>query len=454
MLMKDAVKLQHNTFQTNKTKDIQFRIDLLKKLYQLIQTHEYEISSALKSDLGKSDYESYMTEIGIVLSEIRYQIKNINKWSKPIHVATPLALFPSTSKILKEPYGVVLVLAPWNYPFQLAMVPAIGALGAGNCVLIKASRSSSNTASLMKKLINENFDPSIFYVIDQNEDYDSILSEKVDYIFFTGSERVGKTIMKAASEHCTPVTLELGGKSPVFVHSSADLQIAAKRIIWGKSINSGQTCVAPDYVLVDHKIHKEFIEALQVAISNLHPDSILNSDYPNIINENHYSRLKALIEKEYHRSEVQYDEEQHKISLVLFKNTSFDDEIMKEEIFGPILPVISVTNWDETIDTIKRRPKPLACYVFSQDQVFTDRIHHDVSFGGGCVNDVVMHLANHHLPFGGVGSSGLGNYHGKASFDTFTHQKSVLTTPKWPDLPFRYMPYRKSLLKLIKMLLR
>lgn len=454
MKTEELIILQQNYFNSNATKDIDFRITMLRKLYHLIQTNEKEIAAALYQDLSKSDYEAYLTEIGIVLSEISTLLRHIRKWAKPKRVATPLALFPSSSRLYQEPYGVVLVMSPWNYPFQLALAPVAGAIAAGNCVLIKGSQSSAATTALLKRLINEHFDPCFMQVLDNEEGYDAILAQKYDYIFFTGSERVGKIVMKAASEHCTPVSLELGGKSPAIVDASADLTLAARRILWGKIINSGQTCVAPDYVLVDQAVKDKLIEELLYQKEALLKDPVNNPDYPKIINSHHYERLSNLLTQQKHKSQVDKDDRTRKIAPVLFTQATFDDPIMQEEIFGPILPIISYSSLDWAIMQVKQHPKPLACYLFSKNQHFLDRLVHEVSYGGGCINDTVMHLANHHLPFGGIGSSGMGSYHGKASFDTFSHTKSVLNTPLLLDMPFRYPPYNRKLLKLIKLLLK
>lgn len=454
MQMNEIVKEQRHYYTMGATQSVEFRLAQLKKLYALVKDNEEALNNALALDLGKSAYEAYITEIGIVLSELSYAIKHLKKWSKPKKVLTPLSLFPSSSQILKEPYGVALILSPWNYPVQLALVPAIGAIAAGNCVILKASKSSIHTTALLQKMINANFESSFFTVLDGSLSYEEILAEKVDTIFFTGSERVGKIVMEAASKHCTPISLELGGKSPVFVDDSADLDLAAKRILWGKLINCGQTCVAPDYILVQDRVKDKLIEQLLFQKATMIGDAINNPEYPHIINEHHFKRLKQLIENEKHKTTCAFDEKALRIEPVLFTEVTFDSEIMQEEIFGPILPILSFACLDDAIQHVVDRPKPLACYIFSRNRAHISKLTQQVSFGGGCINDTVMHLANHHLPFGGVGSSGLGHYHGKASFDTFTHEKSILKTPYFLDMPFRYQPYQHKLLGLIKRLLK
>ncbi len=453
MDMKKLVDTQRDFWNTNVTKSIDFRKGQLLKLKNVILQNEQKIYAALKSDLNKSEYESYLTEVSIVIGEINSALKNLDKWSKPHKKKTPFSNFPSSSYTVKEPFGVVLVLSPWNYPFQLALAPVVGAIAAGNCVILKCSRNSANTTDLVSNMINNNFRPEVLYCACINQNYDEILSQKYDYIFFTGSERIGKIVMKAASENVTPLSLELGGKSPCFVDRYSDITLSAKRIAWGKLLNAGQTCVAPDYVLVDNLVKDKFIDELRIQINAMYPDAIKNDNYPSIISDDHFNRLCSLIVREPEKIGGEYNPNLRKISPAIFYNATFEDEIMQEEIFGPILPVIAYQSVDDAIIAVKTRPKPLACYIFSNKKDYCEKLIKEVSFGGGCINDTIMHLANHNLPFGGVGSSGIGNYHSKYSFDTFSHEKSILKNKTIFDIPLRYAPYKEKNLKLIKRIL-
>ena len=430
MTIKALVLAQHNYFNTNVTKDPTFRHDALKNLLAAIHENESAILDALKKDLGKSAQESYMTEVGLVKNSIHYALRHLDKWTKPERCKTPFTHFPAKSYIYKEPYGVVLIMSPWNYPFFLTMSPLIGAIAAGNCVVIKTSRSSPNTSALIKAMINSSFSSSYIHVVDVDEDYDAILSCQYDYIFFTGSERVGRIVMRHASENLTPVTLELGGKSPCIIDKSANLKRAAKRIAWGKIINAGQTCVAPDYVVIPSDKKEQFISLLQKYFYQFLASPLDNEDYPHIINLHHFIRLKNLIGNASSVMGGKIDEKKFKIEPAILKN----------EIFGPILPIIAYDDLDEVLSIIKNRPKPLACYIFGKNHDFKKKVISTLSFGGGCINDTIMHVTNEHLPFGGVGASGMGSYHGRYSFNTFTHQKSIIESGSL-DLPFRYPPY-------------
>lgn len=454
MEMKQIVSLQREFFLSNVTKDIEFRKEQLKKLELAIIQNQEKIYAALKEDLNKSEYEAYLTEVSIVLNEIRYAIKHLRRWVKPQKVKTPLSHFPAKSFTLLEPYGVVLVLSPWNYPFQLALAPVVGAMAAGNCIVIKSSKNSAKTTAIITDIINKTFDPKYAYSVTDEHSYDEILKEKYDYIFFTGSERVGKIVMHAASEHVTPLSLELGGKSPCFVDRSANIELAAKRIIWGKLLNAGQTCVAPDYVIVDSAVKQQLIEQMTKQISSMYGNPLENDNYPKIISKDHFERLQGLIKREANKIGGRSDEKTYKIEPTIFTEATFESEIMKDEIFGPILPILSYDNIDKVIRTVKERAKPLACYIFSQEETYIQKLLKEVSFGGGCVNDTVMHLANHNLPFGGVGSSGMGNYHGEYSIHTFSHEKSVLKNINRFDIPLRYSPYNVKNLKLIKKIMK
>lgn len=451
--MKNIVEAQRDFWNTGKTKSIAFRKDMLKRLRSAILKNEQAIYQALYQDLHKSETESYLTEVQIVLQEIDCAIKHVHNWQKPKRVGTPLSHFPSSSYIYREPFGNVLILSPWNYPFQLALAPLVGAIAGGNCVVIKASKSSPHVSLLIEKMMEEVFPRNYICCISDEYSYEDILEQKYDLIFFTGSERVGKIVMEAASHHVTPVVLELGGKSPCIVDKSADVALAARRLSWGKYLNAGQTCVAPDYVLIEQSIKEQFLSELAKQIEVMYGDALRNEQYTHIISKHHFDRLTALIEAEDKKLGGAYDSDTLCIAPTVFTNASFADAVMQEEIFGPILPVISYTNLEDVVANLKNRPRPLAFYLFCNDVQRTESLIEQLSFGGGCINDVIMHLANHHLPFGGVGSSGMGNYHGKFSFDTFTRPKSVLKGKSILDIPLRYPPYTKKKLDLVKKIL-
>lgn len=450
MEIKEIIKKQRTLFQNNTTKNVAYRRAMLQKLLLVVQKNEEDILKALEQDLGKSRTEAYMTEVSLVYSEIRYALKHLNNWAKPKRVPGTLSIFPASSYIYSEPYGVVLILAPWNYPFNLSMVPLVGAIAAGNTAIIKCSKNSIHTAKLIQKLINKNFQDDYLYCADPDINYDEVVNQKYDYIFFTGSPSIGKVIMKAASEHLTPVSLELGGKSPCFVDRTANLKIAAKRIVWGKFLNAGQTCISVDYVVVDNRVKKEFIKYLQMEIQKNYKETQNMTGYPNIINQHHYERLVGMLSRANQVIGGTVNPGSRKIAPAILPEADFDQEIMEEEIFGPILPIIGYDNLESVIQIIKERPKPLSCYIFTQRKSYADIINREVSFGGGCVNDVIMHIANHHMPFGGVGNSGMGGYHGKHSFDTFSHKKSVLKNMTFIDMPFRYPPFNDKKLSFLK----
>ena len=420
------------------------RLEALKKS---IQKHEVMITKALKDDLGKSSFESYTTEVGFILEEISFVLKNIESWVKTIKVKTPLTLFPGKSSIHPEPYGVVLVISPWNYPFQLCIAPVIGALAAGNRVVVKPSEFAPNTSKAIKTIIDEVFEPHEVIVIEGAlEETQILLKQRFDYIFFTGSTAVGKIMMKAAAEHLTPITLELGGKSPLLIEESANIDIAAKRCVWGKFLNAGQTCVAPDYVLVPKHLRDQLIDRMKFHLNSFYgSDPKSSPDYPRIVNQRHFDRLLELIEDGKVAVGGKSVREEHYIEPTVMKDVSWEDKVMEDEIFGPILPVLTYETVEDAIHQILSRPKPLAFYVFSENDRKKKEIIAKVPFGGGCVNDTVVHLANPNLPFGGVGPSGLGSYHGKKTFDTFTHYKSVYEQGTKVDIPLRYPPYEGKL---------
>lgn len=446
---------QQQFFDSGKTKEMEFRIESLKRLYQAIENYETDILAALRTDLNNPAFEAYATEIGMVREEITYMLKNMKRLFKPQRVRTPLAQFPSVSRVYKEPYGQVLIIAPWNYPFLLTISPLVGALAAGNTAVIKPSEFAPATSAVVKEMIEKTFDAAHVTVVEGAVEVNqSLLSKNFDLIFFTGSKEVGKIVMEKAAQHLTPVVLELGGKSPTIVDQTANIKIAGKRIAWGKVINAGQTCVAPDYVLVHEVVKEELIEEIQKNLEAfLGQYAEKNPDYPKIINERHFNRLKDLIQT----GEVIYggqaDVASHQINVTLMDNVSWADPIMQEEIFGPILPIMSYKHLDEAISQIKAQPKPLALYLFTRSKEVEKKILREISFGGGAINDTVTHLATPYMGFGGVGESGIGRYQGKESIDTFSHSKSVLKKSNLIDLPFRYPPYEISL-KLLKMILR
>lgn len=450
------IKKQREFFSTGVTKEVDFRMEALKKIRNLIKKYEKEIMQALHTDLNKSEFESYTTEIGFVLEEIRFTLKNIENWAKPRKVKTSLTGFGSKNYIFPEPYGVALIISPWNYPFQLAFAPLIGAIAAGNCTILKPSELTPKTSEILTRFIRENFEEEYIAIVEGGVGTSTaLLNEKTDYIFFTGSVAVGKVIMQAAAKHLTPVTLELGGKSPCIVHKDANLRYAAKRIAWGKYINAGQTCVAPDYLYVHEEVKDEFLNLLTEAIHELYGDALYEeSQFTKIVSERHFHRLITFIRNSgtiFYGGESDVDK--HLISPTVLTDITWNDPIMEDEIFGPILPVMGYEDILQTIDEINNRPKPLALYIFSEVERVQNKVLESISFGGGCVNDTVYHFTSPHLPFGGVGESGIGAYHGKGSFDIFSHEKGIMKQTTRFDLPFRY-PTTKHGLKLIKMIMK
>ncbi|MBU8050313.1 aldehyde dehydrogenase [Staphylococcus aureus] len=417
-------------FNTQQTKDISFRKDQLKKLSKAIKSYESDILEALYTDLGKNKVEAYATEIGITLKSIKNARKELKNWTKTKNVDTPLYLFPTKSYIKKEPYGTVLIIAPFNYPFQLVFEPLIGAIAAGNTAIIKPSELTPNVARVIKRLINETFDANYIEVIEGGiEETQTLIHLPFDYVFFTGSENVGKIVYQAASENLVPVTLEMGGKSPVIVDETANIKVASERICFGKFTNAGQTCVAPDYILVHESVKDDLITALSKTLREFYGQNIQQSpDYGRIVNLKHYHRLTSLLNSA--QMNIVFgghsDEDERYIEPTLLDHVTSDSAIMQEEIFGPILPILTYQSLDEAIAFIHQRPKPLSLYLFSEDENATQRVINELSFGGGAINHTLMHLANPKLPFGGVGASGMGRYHGKYSFDTFTHVKSYI----------------------------
>lgn len=447
--LKEKINKQREYFSTGETKDINFRIEKLKKLRDVLKSEEDKVFEALKKDLMKSSFESYVTEVAMVYDEINMHIKNIKKWSKKRRVKTPLVQFPAKSFIQLEPYGVVLIIGPFNYPFMLTMDPLIGAIAAGNTAVIKPSESAPETSKILKEILEKVFDEK--YVLHVNpergkEVVEELLKEKFDYIFFTGSATVGKIVMKAASQYLTPVTLELGGKSPCIIDKDCKLELAARRIVWGKLLNSGQTCVAPDYLYVHKDIEEEFIKKLEEEIKNQFGNNPLESeDYSKMVNEREFNRVLSYIDKEKLVFGGNYNRKTFQIEPTILKNVTWDDPVMEREIFGPIFPILTFENLDEVLRVVNSKDKPLALYYFSEDKNKIEKLLNSTSSGGVTINDTLVHVSSSYLPFGGVGNSGMGEYHGKYSFDLFSNKKGVMNRKTFLDLKIRYAPFQNKL---------
>ncbi|WKA53698.1 aldehyde dehydrogenase [Planococcus shixiaomingii] len=455
--VEQMIEEQHDYFYTGATKSADFRIKQLDRLREVISAHQEGVMDALKQDLGKGEFEAYATEIGFVLDSITSMTKNIKEWMEPEKVKTPIHLQPAKSFIVREPYGSVLIIGPFNYPFQLVMEPLIGAIIGGNCAVVKPSEATPNVAAVIRSIIEEAFPPYYVRVVEgEKEEVTALIHASFDYIFFTGSVNVGKVIMKAAAEKLTPITLELGGKSPVIVDQTANVDLAAKRIAWGKLMNTGQTCVAPDYICVHESVKDEFMKKLQTAIVSFYgQDAQKSPDYGRIVNERHFDRLVDVIRKE--NEQIVYggtlDRENLYIEPVILEDIDWNSPSMEDELFGPILPVMTYTDLPLLLSQIRKLPKPLSAYLFSENeraiQFFLDKL----PFGGGCINDTVSHVASSYLPFGGIGSSGVNSYHGKASFETFTHGKSILKRSTKFSTDLLYPPYKRKV-KLVKTVLK
>ncbi|MEE9408593.1 MAG: aldehyde dehydrogenase [Polaribacter sp.] len=443
----DTLQSQKKFFITQQTKDISFRKEYLKKLQNELIKRETDIIKALHNDFKKSEYEAVLTETSIVLSELKMTINKLNSWAKSKRVLPSLLNFPSSAKIHKEPYGAVLIISPWNYPYQLAFAPLIGAIAAGNTVVLKPSELTPHTSTVTKEIIEAVFDKKHVSVIEGGVDVSKeLLAQRWDYIFFTGSVPVGKIVAKAAAEFITPVTLELGGKSPCIVDKTANIKLAAKRIVWGKYINGGQTCIAPDYLLIHNSVKKEFVSYFKEELVKAYGENPEKSiDFPRIVNSKNFKRLALMLENEQFLTGGKTNQEDNYISPTLINEPSLDSEVMKGEIFGPILPLISYENEGEIEKTLSKYDKPLAFYIFSNNKNFAKEMIAKHSFGGGTINDTTVHFVNHRLPFGGVGESGVGGYHGKKTFDTFSHSKGIVTRGNWLDLTIRYAPYTDKL---------
>ena len=450
------VTRQRKYFQTGATLPVSVRITALRGLYTAIVKYENEIHDALKKDLGKSGFESYMCETGLVLEEISYMLKHIRRFAGEKRVRTPLAQFHSRSFKKPSPYGVTLIMSPWNYPFMLTLSPLVDALAAGNTAVVKPSAYSPNTSEILRKILSQCFDPQYVAVVTGGRAENTcLLREHFDYIFFTGSQTVGKEVMRNAAEYLTPVTLELGGKSPCIVDQTADIRLAARRIVFGKYLNCGQTCVAPDYIYCHRSVKDSLVKEIQRQIQLQYGEEPLhNPDYGKIINKKHFDRILGLIEEKKIVYGGNSDRDTLRIEPTVLDNVTFADPVMQEEIFGPLMPVLVFDNLDEAITRINAMPHPLALYFFTSDKAAAKDVTSRCGFGGGCINDTIIHLATTEMGFGGFGESGMGAYHGKTGFDTFSHYKSIVDKKTWIDLPMRYQPYRKMHEKMVRFFLK
>lgn len=446
------VAMQRNYFRSHATLSLDFRREMLQRLKTNILRFEKELCDALYLDLHKSYEEAYMTEISIVLGEIDNFLENLRRWAAPSKKSTPLKMFPSRSMIVTEPLGVALIMSPWNYPVQLVLNPLVGAIAAGCTAVVKPSPYVEHVAEVLERLIYETFDKEYITVVQGHRDVNTeLLRQRYDIIFFTGSPDLGRVVMRAAAENATPVILELGGKCPVIVDRSADVRLAAKRVAWGKTLNAGQTCIAPDYLLIHEEVKAEFVEEFKRAMVELHGENPqLSKHYVRLVSDKAFERVSGYLSEGRVLAGGRVDAADRYIEPTLLDNVSLDSAVMTTEIFGPVLPVVTIKNIDEAIAFVNDREKPLALYVFADEGVVHKVLYH-TSSGGACINDVIMHIANEHLPFGGVGNSGMGRYHGRDSLYSFSHRRSVIITPTWIDLPFRYMPYR--LFKWVKRLM-
>lgn len=440
---------QRGFFRTGATLPVEYRIQALNKLYRAIESRQDEIHAALKQDLGKSDYEGFMCETGLVLSEISYMLRHIRRFARAKTVPTPLAQFHSHSFTQSVPYGNVLIMSPWNYPFLLSLDPLVDAIAAGNTAIVKPSAYSPATAQVVKSLVEGCFTAEYVAVVTGGRQANSaLLEQKFDMIFFTGSQAVGKEVLRRAAEHLTPAVLELGGKSPCIVDASADIPLAAKRIVFGKFLNCGQTCVAPDYILCHHSVKDQLVEELKKQITaQFGAEPLKNPNYGKIINAKHFDRLCGLIDDEKVAFGGETDRDTCRIAPTLLTDVRFSDAVMQEEIFGPVLPVLEFDDFTEVLSAVEQGPKPLAAYLFSRSPEHIRLYRTRLPFGGGCINDTIIHLATSSMGFGGVGESGMGSYHGKAGFDAFSHRKSIVDKKTWLDLPMRYQPYTSRLYK-------
>jgi aldehyde dehydrogenase (NAD+) len=452
--MNSLVENQRKFFLTNATKSVAFRKAQLKKLKQVILENEVALHQAIYDDFKKSEFECYATEIGLVLKDITDTLSHLDDWAKTKRVQTNLINFPASSYIVPEPLGVTLVIGAWNYPYLLSLAPAIAAMAAGNTVVIKPSELPANTSHILAKIINQNFDANYLTVVEGAvNETTQLLEQKWDKIFFTGSTHVGKIVAAAAAKNLTPTTLELGGKSPAIVTPSCNLKMTVKRLVWSKFINAGQTCIAPDYLLVHESIHQKFLELAKAEIEKAQY-SVENNNYVQIIDERNMQRLVKMLDSKKVVVGGRYDIATRHFEPTILSGVAWTDAAMQQEIFGPIWPIISYSNLNEAIEKVKTFSKPLSCYVFTSNKGEKQKILDELSFGGGCINDSIMHISNSHLPFGGVGDSGMGTYHGEAGFKTFSHYKSILDKPTWFELNLKYPTYTSFKFKLIKKLMK
>lgn len=442
-MLEKIVQDQKNYFAQRKTLSYKARMDALNSLEKSIIKHQDEIYDALHKDLNKSRTEAFMTEVSIVLNELKFVKKHLRKWMREDVVHTPMAHFPAKSFIVSEPFGTVLIISPWNYPFMLSIDPLVGALCAGNTAVIKPSSYSPYTSDIVEKIIADAFDKEYVTVVRLKQGQnDLLLEQNFDFIFFTGSVNVGKKIMMKASYNLTPVVLELGGKNPCLIDETANIKITADRVAFGKFLNAGQTCVAPDYILIDKRVKDEFLKEIEKSINKMFGENpVASPDFPKIINEKHFLRLKALLENENVCIGGGYDEKTNKIAPAIIDGVSEDSPLMQDEIFGPLLPVITYDNIEQAKEFILKRDKPLAFYLFTTNKNREKEFLSQVPFGGGCINDTIIHVASSNLGFGGVGTSGMGKYHGQESFEVFSNHKSVIKKALWFDNPVRYQPY-------------
>ena len=454
--IKTIVTRQRKYFQTGSTLPVNTRLNALRRLYAAISGSEKEIHEALKKDLGKSGFESYMCETGLVLEEISYMLKHTARFAREKRVRTPLAQFHSRSFQKPSPYGVTLIMSPWNYPFMLTLSPLVDALAAGNTAVVKPSAYSPNTSEVLRKILSQCFEPQYVAVVTGGRAENTcLLHEHFDYIFFTGSQAVGKEVMRNAAEYLTPVTLELGGKSPCIVDQTADIRLAARRVVFGKYLNCGQTCVAPDYIYCQRSVKDTFIKEVQKQIRKQYGRHPLdNPGYGKIINEKHFDRILGLIDEKKVVQGGGSDRKTLRIEPTVMDNVAFSDPVMQEEIFGPVMPILTFNSIDEVIHRVNAMPHPLALYLFTSDKKTEKKVISRCGFGGGCINDTIIHLATTEMGFGGFGESGMGAYHGKIGFDTFTHYKSIVDKKTWLDLPMRYQPYRKLHEKMVRFFLK
>lgn len=450
------ISAQRKFFESGATIPVKFRVEMLKRLYNAVKKYENEICAALTADLGKSAFEGFMCETGLVLTEISYMIKHTKRFAARKYVKTPLAQFASVSFTQASPYGNVLIMSPWNYPFLLTIDPLADAIAAGNTAIVKPSAYSPATSSIIEKIVRQCFPPEYVAVVTGGRKENAeLLDKKFDMIFFTGSQGVGKEVLRHAAENLTPTVLELGGKSPCIVDSSAKIRLAAKRIVFGKFLNCGQTCVAPDYILCDKSVKDALAAEIVSEIKRQYGDALRNPDYGKIVNEKHFARLLSLIDDSKTIIGGEHNEDTLQIAPTVMDNVSWDDAVMQEEIFGPILPILTYEKFEDIFEILKGKQKPLALYIFSENSAHKKSITERCSYGGGCINDVVIHLATSEMGFGGVGESGMGAYHGKVGFDAFSHTKSIVDKKTWMDLPMRYQPYKKGIYgKLLHIFLR